>query len=129
MDNLFLSGLAAASKFDGMRLCVHECIPHYEGSFIHIPILSKRPNGPTDRTGAVVNMDQLNKAVDVIDDYMKRGEKLLVHCKGGVERSPLTLAWYLVHRANQFSTLCQAYGYLKSKRPVVSKRLIWLPEY
>lgn len=126
-NNLHLSGLIAASSFDGMRLCVHECVPHYDGPFIHIPILSKRPNGPTDRSGAVVNLDKLNEAVDVIEDYMNRGEKLLVHCKGGVERSPLTVAWYLVHRAKQFTTLNQAYGYLKSKRPVVSPRLIWLP--
>lgn len=126
-ENLYLSGLQAAEKFDGHRLCVHEMTPTYKGQYHHIPILEKRPNSSIDRTGALVSMDALCRAVDLIDQYVDRGEKLLVHCHGGVERSPLTLVWYLVTKAKKFNTLLEAYDLLKAKRPVVSERLFWLP--
>lgn len=125
-DTLYLSGMFAAGKFDGARLCVHECVPTYKGQFHHIPILSKRPNSTIDRNGALVSIEALGRAADLIEQYVTRGERLLVHCHGGVERSPLTLAWYLV-RSLQFKTFIQAYEFIKEKRPVVSERLFWLP--
>lgn len=125
-DLIYLSGMVAAAKFDGMRLCVHECAPQYEGPSIHIPILSKRPNSPSDRSGAIINLVELNKAVDVIEQHVQSGKKLLVHCMGGVERSPLTIAWYFV-RSGMFTSLDEAYVFLKSKRNVVSDRQFWLP--
>lgn len=125
-NNLFLSGMVAAGKFDGHRLCVHEKIPTYEGQYYHIPILEKCPNNSIDRTGALVSMDGLNRATDLIEQYMNKNERLLVHCVGGVERSPLTLAWYFV-QSKKFETLNEAYVFLRSKRPVVSDRQFWLP--
>ena len=125
-DTLFLSGMQAAGKFDGHRLCVHEMTPTYEGHYHHIPILSRRPNSKTDRTGAVVNMGQLDVAVETIEWYVEHKQPLLVHCFGGVERSPLTLAAYFV-RSKTCASWEEAYALLKSKRPVVSERLFWLP--
>jgi hypothetical protein len=124
-DNLYLSGIIAASTFDGHRLYVHEDPPHYTGHCIHLPILVKKPNSMSDRTGAVASIEALNDAADIIEDHVNRYENLLVHCKGGVERSPLAIAWYL-KRCGKYPTLEKAYEFLKSKRPVVSNRLFWL---
>lgn len=128
IDNLYLSGIVAAGKFDGARLCVHENTPTYAGPFFHVPILTKRPNDSIDRTGAVASIDALERACDIISEYQSRGQKLLVHCVGGVERSPLTLAWYFVKRTKDFDGLIEAYNFLKTKRPVVSERMFWLPQ-
>ena len=125
-DTLYLSGMHAAAKFDGHRLCVHEMTPTYEGQYHHIPILTTRPNSKSDRTGAVASIEALDRAADLIGDYVSRGERLLVHCYGGVERSPLTLAWYFA-RSKKFDTLQEAYDMMKAKRPVVSERFFWLP--
>jgi hypothetical protein len=124
---LYLSGMQAAAKFAGDRLCVHEMVPTYEGQYHHIPILTTKPNSKSDRTGGVASIIQLEKACSIIDEYVSKGQPLLVHCHGGVERSPLTLAWYFVHWKRQHADFNQAYEMLKSKRPVVSERLFWLP--
>jgi hypothetical protein len=125
-DLIYLSGMQAAAKFDGKRLCVHEMTPTYEGQFHHIPVLVKKPNSKSDRTGAVASTEALDRAADLIEEHVANGVPLLVHCYGGVERSPLTLAWWLV-RSKQYNTLQEAYDFLKAKRPVVSERLFWLP--
>lgn len=125
-DTLFLSGIVAAGKFNGHRLCVHENTPTYGGQFHHIPILAKKPTSSIDRTGALVDMNELNRAADLIQNYVDTEQRLLVHCVGGVERSPLTLAYYFL-RSKQAASWEEAYKFLKSKRPVVSERLFWLP--
>lgn len=127
LPTLFLGDMDAASRFDGHRMCVHEMGPTYTGQCHRMPILTTRPRSTTDRSGALVSVDLINKAADVIEDYVNRGEKLMVHCQGGIERSPLTIAWWLV-RSKQFENFEQAYAFLKTKRPVVSQRLFWLPD-
>lgn len=126
MDQLYLGDMKVAGKFDGLRMCVHEHGPTYSGQCILIPILTTRPNSKWDRTGGVANIDKLNEAADLIETHVKNGDKLLVHCFGGIERSPLTLAWWLL-RTKRFKTFEEAYAFLKSKRPAVSERLFWLP--
>ena len=125
-DTLFLSGMKPAGRFDGDRLCVHEMTPTYTGQFHHIPILTKAPTSKSDRSGAVASLEALDRCANLIDDYVNSGRRLLVHCHGGVERSPLTLVWYFV-RTKKFNTLMEGYEFLKAKRPVVSERLFWLP--
>jgi hypothetical protein len=129
IDTLYLSDMQAAKSFDGFRMCVHESGPEYDGQCHFIPILETRPNSSLDRSGAVASIKMLNEAADLIHQHVSNQEKLLVHCQGGVERSPLTIAWYLVNKAKRFSTLDQAYVFLKQKRPVVSPRLFWLPSH
>jgi protein-tyrosine phosphatase len=124
-DNLYLSGIIAAAGWDGHRLYVHEDSPHYKGHCIHIPILTKKPNSMADRNGAMASPELLNDAADVIEDHVNRYEPLLVHCKGGVERSPLAVVWYLV-RSGKYESYDAAYEFVKSKRKVVSNRLFWL---
>jgi hypothetical protein len=129
LPTLFLSGQHAAKDFEGTRLYVHENDNQYNGHYpqIHIPILTKKPNSSVDRTGAVASIQALNWAVQIIDTFVKGNRNLLVHCHGGVERSPLTLAWYFTKQTGTFATLKEAYDFLKSKRPVVSERMFWLP--
>lgn len=126
---LYLSGAEAAKQFQGSRLYVHEDPNGYKGPWqqLHVPILTKKPNSNLDRSGAIASIDALNYAAEIIDMYVNWNDSLLVHCHGGVERSPLTLAWYFVTKAKKFDTLQEAYDFLKSKRPVVSERLFWLP--
>lgn len=128
LGNLYLADMPTAAKFDGMRLCVHENTPTYvgQGNYIHIPILAERPKSKHDRTGAVVSIDRLEFAVDFIEWCMQRHEPLLVHCVGGIERSPLTVAWWLT-KTRRIDTIDAAYSYLKKVRPAVSPRLFWLP--
>lgn len=128
-DNLFVSGIQAAAKFEGKRICVHERVPEYGGDFHHCPILVKRPNSDLDRTGALASIGNLELVCDLIEYYLEKNERVLVHCVGGVERSPLTLAYFLTVRMKKFDTLQEAYDMMKEKRPVISERLFWMPEH
>lgn len=129
IPGLFLSGMREAETWTGgMRLCVHEDTPTYKGG-MHIPILSKKPNNFKDRTGAIASIQALDEVVLVISGHILSYQPLLVHCVGGVERSPLALAWFLSgSRKGQIGDLDKAYTFLKSKRRVVSQRKFWLPE-
>jgi len=125
---LFLSGMKPAGSFAGDRLCVHEHGALYSEPHIQVSILTKRPNSGVDRSGAVASIEKLDEAAAIIDSYVKQNKRLLIHCFGGMERSPLTLAWYFV-KSGQFKTLDEAYVFLKSKRPVVCDRTFWLPSH
>lgn len=126
IHNIHISDLTGASTFEGTRICVHEDVPSYEGDCIHLPILAVKPNSHVDRNGAVASIEALDSAAELIGHFVEMDKPLLVHCKGGVERSPLTVAWYLV-KSKHFNTLLEAYDFLKAKRPVISQRLFWLP--
>jgi hypothetical protein len=125
-DTLYLGDLVAAGNFKGFRLCVHERVPDYEGTFHHIPILTHLPKSATDRTGARVSPLALSRAINHIQHCVLSGINLIVHCRGGVERSPLVVACYL--REVRGYTLAEAYAYLQKIRPVVADRTAWLAE-
>ncbi len=128
IGSIYLGDMVSAAKFEGDRLCVHEMVPYYVGQFHHIPILAKKPKSTTDRTGAVVSMPQLEAACDLIQKYYVANKPLLVHCHGGIERSPLTLAWWLFTKTSHVYNLDEAYAYLKLARPAISPRFFWLPK-
>ena len=128
LGTIYLGDMKSAEQFDGMRLCVYDTAPTYQGEYIHIPILEKRPNSSFDRTGAIVSVDRLNAACDLINEYFTTNKKLLVHCHGGIERSPLTVAWWLSAQAPYVCNINEAYTFLKLVRPAVSPRLFWLPK-
>ncbi len=127
VGSLYLADMEAAKTFDGVRMCVHEDGPKYTGQCHFLPILTKKPISTFDRSGAVASVNMLNTAADLIDYHVRKGDRLLVHCHGGIERSPLTIAWYLVNKVKECATFQDAYVFLKSKRPAVSERLFWLP--
>lgn len=126
ITGLYLGDYEAAKKFVGVTLCVHEDDEFAVG--FHIPILKKKPNSHMDRAGALVSMAKLITATAFIHYHVSyvNSPPLLVHCKGGVERSPLVMAHYLLD-IGFCQSLDDAYTYIKKIRPVVSERKFWLP--
>jgi predicted protein tyrosine phosphatase len=145
VPNLFLGDLADAKIFPGERLCVLEGKPSYPGMTHWIPILQLLPpwHEPlmTEREGFVGwedfehNQDvagrlmasraKLNEAADLISSRLESGARLLVHCIAGIERSPLTVAWWLC-KTRRYSDMREAYKFLQSIRPVVEDRRHWI---
>lgn len=125
LGELYLGDIFAARAFRGERLCVYCDYPPYGGDCFHIPILAVKPKNQIDRT-ATASLVALDEAAKLITERLEAGKSLLVHCMGGVERSPLTIAYWLV-KTNRCTTLAGAYQSLKAIRPVVADRQSWLP--
>lgn len=140
MADLILPGLYLGDWKDGSgirvgkprlrfqdTLCVIETHPddRYPGMTHYIPILDHDEHSLAFIPPRVL-LTQLDSACAVIDDYQLNEEPLLVHCWAGIERSPLTLAYWLVRSKHQ-SNLDSAYSFLKSKRSIVEDRRAWLP--
>lgn len=68
---------------------------------------------------------QLDKCSDLIEEYVTKEKDLLVHCYEGRERSPLTLAYWLV-KTGRKKDLDEAYDFLKALRPIISDRRNWI---
>lgn len=68
---------------------------------------------------------KLNEAADWILEQMAQNNRVLVHCTFGMQRSPLTVAWYMMRHFNY--TLDDAFLILKRKRGMVQDRRDWLP--
>ncbi len=98
-------------------LCVHEnpivlTTPNSRGAWI--PIMR----------GSMADMIRLDAAASFIESCISNGEDILVHCHHAVERSPLTIAWYL--HTKQGMSLDAAYQLLWHHRPQVQDRRCWL---
>uniref|UniRef100_A0A336LWW1 CSON015638 protein n=1 Tax=Culicoides sonorensis TaxID=179676 RepID=A0A336LWW1_CULSO len=61
--------------------------------------------------------DILNEACSFIDQVLKKGQKLLVHCNAGVSRSSTIIIGYLILYKNM--NFCDAYSLVKSKRECI----------
>lgn len=119
--NLYLGDQADGDAFDGERLCVLEHEESYSVRRMCIPILTV-PNG---QGGLYASRQQLDKAANYITATLQNGQDLIVHCGQGVERSPLTVAWWFV-KIGAFPTLEAAYGVLATVRHVIQDRRHWL---
>lgn len=119
--NLYLGDQSDGDAFEGERLCVLEHEDRYENRRRCIPIRTI-PGGPD---GLYVSRAQLDKAADYITSTLQGGQNLIVHCGAGVERSPLTVAWWFV-KIGAFPTLEAAYSVLSTVRPVIQDRRHWL---
>ena len=60
-----------------------------------------------------------------LDEFLKR--KVVVHCAMGIERSPLTVVWYL-HKYHK-KTIDEAYDLVREARPVAVERRYWIEGY
>jgi len=121
-EHIFLGDYQDATRFTGRRLCVLEQRPEYPPRLGDrwIPILEESRWG---RTRA--NRDKLDEAAAWVADRIAAKDRALVHCMGGIERSPLVMAWYL-HRRHGL-TLDGAYAQLRWIRPEVQLRHeMWL---
>ena len=122
IPRLFLGDQQDAIDFaekvpDGHIICVLEQRPGNEPfKSMHIPVLTSSGH---------VHSDQLNKVACIIDALLKQGNPLLIHCGAGIERSPLTVAWFL-HKYLRLDNISEAYNLIKSKRPQIADRSEWL---
>jgi len=135
-----IDGLWLGNKTDAKRayyhvpreidriLCVHEDLPNNTWGQKWIPIANVAYTGVERGYDVVgINMDRLNEACDFIENALSRGQSILTHCVAGLERSPLTVCWYLYTRKH-FATLHDAYQHVMKIRPIVQDRTYWLPE-
>lgn len=139
VPNLWVGSIEAcgiARKLGFTCICVlerHMCLlPDSEGC-VHNQILEDTQIVPTDSIGLItdvqyrhhlkVDTTAMAKAINLIDKGLEEGP-VLVHCYAGIERSPLTVAVWLV--ANRGYTLEEAYILLQSKRDIVEHRGLWL---
>lgn len=104
-------------------LCMHEELPNNTPHQLWFPLGKREDQGDIE----TIDFKQLELACDTIDEMFRRGRPVLVHCYAGVERSPLTVAWYLYTRGH-FATIHAAYEFIQKKRPIVQDRICWLPE-
>lgn len=124
---IYLSSYEGAKNFQGLVIFVHHDIEYYSQG-LHIPILKKRPNDSTDRRGAEVNVDNLELIHALLDKAVAYSQTTLVHCRGGIERSPLVVATWLTQVLEGGASLDTAYNYIKLQRPVVEDRRYWLDQ-
>ena len=124
---IWLGDAQSAKIFKGVIICVHENAEYCVKGAIHLPILEKLPNSVLDRTGAVASLRKLNNVSARITSYTIDKNKILIHCAGGVERSPLALAYHLASIGFK-ENIEEAYKYIIERRSIVSRRLYWLPE-
>lgn len=114
---VWLGNKVGALTFEGEKLCVLEP-PHCAGDpkAKHMWILDHR---------GVARREKLDAAAAFIAERVEAGAKLLVHCGAGMERSPLTVAWWLVSK-RIFADLSSAYELLKAVRECVADRGQWV---
>lgn len=116
VSDLWLGDFEDAKTFRGRIICVLEAIPDTEPQQALWIRVFPEP-GKADRYN-------LNRAVDAIQWSLRERIPVLVHCGAGVERSPLVVVWFLHKRRGM--TIEQAYELVKSKRPIVEDRSLWL---
>ncbi len=112
IPSLFVGDLQDALEFEGTIISVLPDVPEIEPPrAIHMPFLADGV-GSLDRTAAL------------IEEELALGRRVLVHCEEGCERAPLVVAWFL--KTKRGKTLDEAYGLLKSQRPIIEDRRRWL---
>ena len=71
-----------------------------------------------------VDMAALGALCKIIHMALEAGERVLVHCGAGMERSPLVVMWYLYTWKDM--SWDEAYALVKSKRQCVYERREWV---
>lgn len=126
IKNVWVGDIDDARKWDGNKICVLESYPRdylQRKNSLLIPILSDKHEHLEDEDAEVM-MENIELVSSIIQNHIMSGEKVLVHCLGGMERSPLAVTWYL-HK-NAGIGLNDAFDYVKKKRPQALNRIQWL---
>ena len=71
---------------------------------------------PMDDSPSQDLLSNLPEALDFIQTQLEQGHTVLVHCAAGISRSASVVIAYLMSHG---MSLEQAYGYVKSRRPIV----------
>ena len=120
IPGLFIGDIEDARKpFDGFMFNVLEG-PVRQPDSRHgwIPIIK----GGSPRVQ--VSAKDLDTAAENIESAMRSHGRVLVHCAGGIERSPLTVAWFLFRKRGM--TFENAYRLVTEKRRQAQRRDGWL---
>lgn len=112
-------------KYGWTIINMHEELPNHT-PFQHWFPLGKQGWDPDDMDAYGVDFKQLIDACTLIHDQLNNDRPVLVHCYSGVERSPLTVAYYLL-LAGHTNSLHEAYLIIMEKRNIVQDRTSWLP--
>ena len=129
LPGVYLGSANDAVYWDGATICVHED----EGALAQgghwIPILSRTGEDihPYDPSAYEASRLALDAATSYIRHFQQLHIPVLVHCWAGIERSPLTMAWFL-KRYGYTKTLNEAYDKIREARPIIEDRLHWLPQ-
>lgn len=121
IPNLFIGDLDDAHKFrqhkpDGVILCVLENRPNTEPfKAYHIPVITNSGH---------IHTEQLDHIAFFLESLLKTGADVLVHCAAGIERSPLTVAYYIAY--SKGISIHEAYKIVKRGRPQTQDRSGWL---
>lgn len=74
--------------------------------YLWIPVKNHMPPAP----------DQLEFGVSTLEELVKMGKKIYVHCKNGHGRAPTMMAAYLIKRGKSVE---EAVDFIKARRPTI----------
>lgn len=122
-SNVFIGGYLAAAdpafvRREGITRVVKLFAddPSYAGGRVRHPGVAYLVVDAEDVPGCDIRVGAVS-ALRFIQDGLRRGEQILVHCHMGISRSATVVLLHLM--VNRQMTLSAAWGYLKTVRPVV----------
>ena len=118
----WVTDLIGITAFDGVEDAVKQgCVVINVADEIRNDAQVRIPVDPY--SGSVLK--GLNEIADTIQDISgQKGQKVVVHCAMGMERSVLAVVWYL-HRENGLS-IDDSYDVVRQARPVAVDRREWI---
>ena len=131
LGSIYLGNREDALIFEGEIICVLQDIPKGEPTkALWIPIV--RTSTTLNNYQLLVEQDadvyaqrsNLDLVAKILEENNQKKTPTLVHCIGGIERSPLAIVYWL--RKYHDFTYDGSYTHVKKIRPVVMNRLIWL---
>ncbi|MEM0142647.1 MAG: dual specificity protein phosphatase [Candidatus Parvarchaeum sp.] len=130
-DELYVGNIEDALNFEGEVITVLEYDTTINSEFeevfdklhkrriYHIPVLEGE---------SVLSVLALEGIARLVKRLRKAYQEkpILIHCWGGMERSPIASAWVLWRNyPEKFPSFVNAYDFVKSKRKVVLDRMDW----
>ena len=74
--------------------------------------------------GAKKTLKMVSEVADLIDEKVREGHQVVVHCAMGMERSVLCVVWYL--HLHMGMTVDEAYNWIGPIRPIAADRRDWI---
>lgn len=121
LPDMWLGNEDNGANFDGEWIAVHGECNHSKAR--RIPVMESSLLGYDTTTAS---KEALDAATSLMRSFQKQGRRQILTCAMGIERSPLTFCYFLV-RYKYVATWDEAYKLLEQKRPVVERRMHWLP--
>mgnify|MGYP001575988490 CR=1 FL=1 len=115
----WIEGQTAAKSGEYFTINVTEIV---ENPFAQLQYKLVRQYAATD--ALIIPISDLEYLADIIDAHWQFGERCVVHCTAGIERSPLVVAYYL-HKYHNLS-LDEAYAIIRGARPEILDRRGWI---